>query len=96
MDWWADYFSKPMGNGGLPAQFLKQGKELEELTAFFAWTAWASVTNRPGETQTYTNNFPYDPLAGNVPTGSARALERDKSNSFTGRYRARAVGLRQV
>jgi len=71
IDWWADYFSEPGGNGGLPVEFLKQGEELEDLTAFFAWTAWASVTNRPGETQTYTNNFPYDPLAGNLPTGSA-------------------------
>ena len=71
INWWADYFSEPIGNGGLPSQFLKQGKELEDLTAFFAWTAWASVANRPGETQSYTNNFPYDPLAGNLPTGSA-------------------------
>jgi nitric oxide reductase subunit B len=71
LGWWADYFSKPIGNGGLPRQFLKQGKELEDLTAFFAWTAWAAVTNRPGEAQSYTNNFPYDPLAGNLPTGSA-------------------------
>lgn len=71
INWWADYFSEPIGNGGLPAQFLTQGKELEDLTAFFAWTAWASVTNRSGETQSYTNNFPYDPLSGNLPTGSA-------------------------
>lgn len=71
LDWWADYFSDPEGNGGLSAQFLKHGDELNSLTAFFAWTAWASVTNRPGESATYTNNFPYDPLAGNLPTGGA-------------------------
>ena len=71
IDWWADYFSKPAENGGLPAQFITRGAELDALTAFFAWTAWASVTNRPGETASYTNNFPYDPLAGNLPTGSA-------------------------
>jgi nitric oxide reductase subunit B len=71
IDWWADYFAVPAGNGGLPAQFIVRGDELDDLTAFFAWTAWASVTNRPGETASYTNNFPYDPLAGNNPTGSA-------------------------
>jgi nitric oxide reductase subunit B len=71
LDWWADYFSEPSGNGGLPPQFLTHGDDLESLTAFFAWTAWASVTNRPGESSTYTNNFPYDPLAGNLPTGAA-------------------------
>jgi nitric oxide reductase subunit B len=71
IDVWADYFSEPAGNGGLPAQFLTHGDELEDLAAFFAWTAWASVTNRPDESFSYTNNFPYDPLAGNLPTGWA-------------------------
>jgi nitric oxide reductase subunit B len=71
VDWWADYFSTPDGNGGLPANFITDGNELRELTAFFAWTAWASVTDRPGETSTYTNNFPYDPLVGNTPTAGA-------------------------
>src|SRR5690606_21903349 len=35
------------------------------------WAAWASAAERPGESYSYTNNFPYDPLAGNVPTASA-------------------------
>ena len=39
-----------------------------KLTAFFFWTAWAAVTDRPGETMTYTNNWPYEPLVGNTPT----------------------------
>lgn len=71
IDYWAEYFLKPDRNGGLPAKFLVAGDELRDLTAFFAWTAWASVTNRPGESTTYTNNFPYDTLVGNVPSGSA-------------------------
>jgi nitric oxide reductase subunit B len=40
------------------------------LAAFFFWTAWATVTNRPGETVSYTNNWPYEPLVGNAPTSS--------------------------
>jgi len=50
---------------------IKDPKELKQLTAFFAWAAWASVVNRPGKTFSYTNNFPYDPLAGNVPSSDA-------------------------
>lgn len=71
IDEWAGYFSNPAKNGGLPADFIRPGDELRQLTAFFAWTAWASVTHRPGESTTYTNNFPYDPLAGNLPSGRA-------------------------
>ena len=41
------------------------------LTAFFFWTAWASTTNRPDGTVTYTNNWPYEPLVGNKPTSSS-------------------------
>ncbi|MFC7780820.1 nitric-oxide reductase large subunit [Legionella taurinensis] len=71
IDWWAAYFTKTADNGGLPANFITRGDELNNLVAFFAWTAWASVTNRPGQTTTYTNNFPYDPDAGNFLSGSA-------------------------
>ncbi|HOU54586.1 MAG TPA: nitric-oxide reductase large subunit [Myxococcota bacterium] len=41
------------------------------LTAFFTWTAWAAMTVRPGETYTYTANWPYDPLVGNTPLPGA-------------------------
>ena len=40
------------------------------LTAFFFWTSWAAATNRPGETVTYTNNWPHEPLIANRPTGA--------------------------
>lgn len=45
--------------------------KLRKLTAFFFWTAWASAANRPGDTISYTSNFPSEPLVGNVPTSSA-------------------------
>jgi nitric oxide reductase subunit B len=38
------------------------------MTAFFFWTAWSTVTNRPGEEVTYTSNWPSEPLVGNTPT----------------------------
>ena len=38
------------------------------LPQFFFWTSWASATNRPGLTITYTNNWPHEPLIDNVPS----------------------------
>ncbi len=70
IDYWGAYFQNAAANRGLPPQYIRDPGELRQLTAFFAWTAWASVTNRPGEAYSYTNNFPYDPVLGNVPTPS--------------------------
>src|SRR5215470_2714505 len=44
---------------------------LRQLTSFFFWTAWASSTNRPGNTISYTSNFPSEPLVANFPTPSS-------------------------
>ncbi|MDX2044402.1 MAG: nitric-oxide reductase large subunit [Acidobacteriota bacterium] len=45
--------------------------KLRQLTSFFFWTSWASVTNRPNQTISYTSNFPSEPLVANTPTSSA-------------------------
>src|SRR6476646_10832646 len=45
--------------------------KLRQLTSFFFWTSWASAANRPGNTISYTSNFPSEPLVGNFPTSSA-------------------------
>jgi len=68
---WRDYFSAPDHNGGLTAGLIQNPDELRKPTAFFAWTAWASAARRPDRVYSYTNNFPYDPLAGNAPTSDA-------------------------
>jgi nitric oxide reductase subunit B len=68
---WTRYFATPSDNGGLAVGTVADPHELRQLTAFFAWTAWASTAQRPGASHSYTNNFPYDPLAGNRPTGVA-------------------------
>jgi nitric oxide reductase subunit B len=41
------------------------------LSAFFFWTSWATVTDRPGEAKSYSNNWPYEPLVGNAPTSGS-------------------------
>ena len=68
---WSDYFSSPVGNGGLSVKTISDPADLRQLSAFVAWTAWASVVTRPGTAHSYTNNFPFDPVAGNTPTADA-------------------------
>jgi nitric oxide reductase subunit B len=68
---WGEYFSAPQGDGGLPRDYIKDPTQVRQLTSFFAWTAWASVADRRGLNHSYTNNFPYDPAVGNVPTSGA-------------------------
>ena len=68
---WGDYFSRPTTSMGLPSRYIRDPEEIRQLTSFFAWTAWASVANRPGRPYSYTNNFPYDPTVGNHLTADA-------------------------
>jgi len=49
---------------------LTDPERIDRLTQFFFWTAWACVTERPGESFSYTNNWPHDALVGNVPTAA--------------------------
>ena len=71
VEYWTKYFAAPERNGGLARETVSDPNELRQLSAFFAWTAWASAATRPGASHSYTNNFPYEPLAGNTPTASA-------------------------
>lgn len=47
---------------------LPDAARREQLTRFFFWTAWVAATERPDAAATYTNNWPHEPLIGNVPT----------------------------
>jgi len=42
--------------------------EVVQMGDFFFWTAWLAAADRPGLTHSYTNNWPYDPAAGNTMT----------------------------
>ncbi|MEO8810910.1 MAG: cbb3-type cytochrome c oxidase subunit I [Rhodanobacter sp.] len=68
---WTDYFRHPSTNGGLKPDLITDPAELRQFTAFVNWAAWASVAKRPGYDYSYTNNFPYDPLVGNLPIPGA-------------------------
>jgi len=68
---WRDYFSGPAPAPGLPRNYIHGDQELARLNDYFAWAAWATVATRPGTGYSYTNNWPYEPLVGNLPTGAA-------------------------
>ena len=66
---YSDFFSEPDSHDGLKPDAITDESDLEDLTAFFAWTAWAASTERPGHNYTYTNNWPPEPRVDNKPTG---------------------------
>jgi nitric oxide reductase subunit B len=71
LEHYADVFSNGKAEYAIPAGAVTDSDRLRKLAAFFFWSAWASATNRPGETISYTNNWPYEPLVGNRATGEA-------------------------
>ena len=68
---WAEYITRDNSAPGLPAKYIDNPDELRLLGTYFDWATWAAVTNRPGLDYTYTNNWPYDPEAGNTPSTQA-------------------------
>jgi nitric oxide reductase subunit B len=59
----------PAGEGGEDP--LLHDRATRQFAAFITWTAWLSTAKRPEENHSYTNNWPYDPAAGNGPTAGA-------------------------
>ncbi|TXL20225.1 nitric oxide reductase large subunit [Methylococcaceae bacterium HT5] len=53
-----------------PLNSVLNEQDARQLTAFFCWTAWAAVTNRPNDDVSYTSNWAHDPLVGNTPSAS--------------------------
>jgi nitric oxide reductase subunit B len=53
-----------------PTKTRLSDADAHALTAFYFWTAWATTTERPGKTITYTSNWPHEPLVGNTPTAA--------------------------
>jgi nitric oxide reductase subunit B len=62
------FFSDPKTDHGLRPDAITNRTQLRQLTAFFAWTAWAAAANRPGHNYSYTNNWPSEPRVANKPT----------------------------
>ncbi|WP_297698604.1 cbb3-type cytochrome c oxidase subunit I [Mycobacterium sp.] len=67
---YADYFGENSTKYGLLPRMITSKADIHDLTAFFAWTAWASAAERPGHDYSYTNNWPAEPRVDNGPTAS--------------------------
>lgn len=70
-----EHYTRMFTDPSYPEAFRVQGHitapaDIEALTAFFFWGAWVSGANRPGETYSYTHNWPFDPEAANTPTAA--------------------------
>jgi nitric oxide reductase subunit B len=68
---YADVFGKGRPEYAIPSGALTDPDRQRALSAFFFWTAWACATNRPELDISYTQNWPHEPLIGNVPTADA-------------------------
>ena len=66
---YADLLGRPEGKQGLRPNAVTDPAVIHDLTAYFGWSAWSAAAERPGETYSYTNNWPAEPLVANVPTG---------------------------
>ena len=55
----------------LPRDSIGDPVRARALSAFVFWSAWAAATDRPGDTTTYTSNWPHEPLIDNKPTSDA-------------------------
>ncbi|PMB41702.1 nitric-oxide reductase large subunit [Fischerella thermalis CCMEE 5205] len=68
----ADYqtlLSKGSVVHSIPRGWFTDASQIRDVTAFFAWTAWAASANRPNAPFSYTANFPHDDLIGNQVPG---------------------------
>lgn len=61
-------FSDPSYPEHFQQGYITAQEDIEGLTSFFFWGGWVAGANRPGETYSYTHNWPHDPAAGNSPT----------------------------
>lgn len=65
-----DEFLKLRRDYAFPLHSALKRDDAHALTAFFFWTAWSTVTNRPDDDISYTSNWPHDPLVGNTPSAA--------------------------
>jgi nitric oxide reductase subunit B len=67
---YGEFFGEPTTRNGLRPEAISDPEEIRQLTAYFAWTAWAASAERPGHDYSYTNNWPPEPLVENEPTAN--------------------------
>ena len=97
--WFAHYsafFSDPKTEHGLRPNAITDRTQLRQLTAFFAWTAWAASTDRPGHDYSYTNNWPPEPRVDNHADGQRDRVVGAVADRAAGRHRPALRRLRAL
>jgi len=69
--YWEELFRAGDQHHGFLPNTIPTAAERSDLATFFFWSAWAAVTNRPGQNITYTNNWPPDRSVGNLAPDDA-------------------------
>ncbi len=67
---YAAFFGEPSTKFGLKPDAITDPDKINDLTAFFSWSAWAASARRPGHNYSYTNNWPPEKLVDNGPTAN--------------------------
>jgi nitric oxide reductase subunit B len=68
---YTEVFRKGNPDYAIPANTVSSDERVRQLSAFVFWTSWSAVTNRVGDDVSYTNNWPYEPLVNNRPSGES-------------------------
>ncbi len=67
----SDVFMKGDAAYAIPSGSVSTPERMRQFAGFIFWTAWSAAAERPGDTVSYTNNWPYEPQVGNRPTGES-------------------------
>lgn len=71
INYYNEKFMNPISPGAFkPSGYIKDSVEIRKLTAFFFWGSWVCGVERPGEKYSYTQNWPFDPSAGNTASAA--------------------------
>ena len=68
---YSDVFMNGNKAYAIPAGSVSTPERMRQFAAFIFWTAWSASATRPGDTVSYTQNWPFEPLVGNRPTGDS-------------------------
>jgi nitric oxide reductase subunit B len=66
---YADVFMNGNVGYAIPPGVVSSAERMHAMAAFIFWSAWSASTNRPGDTVSYTHNWPHEVLIDNRPSG---------------------------